>query len=145
MTPEQWHRVKEVFEAALDRDSSQRAAFLDEACDGDVALRREAESLIESYEKEKSFMSLPVIAAAAQALLIEQAELRQEFSRVKRRQPWLEVPETYGESADSLDALIASLTARAAAQGSTRTPDRKQLAVTRREGWIHLPTDWPKL
>ncbi len=64
MTPEQWHRVKEVFEAALERDSSQRAAFLDEACDGDVALRREAESLIESYEKEKSFMSLPVIAVA---------------------------------------------------------------------------------
>src|SRR5258708_7651929 len=64
VTPEQWHRVKGVFEEALERDSSQRAAFLDEACDGDVALRREAESLIESYEKEKSFMSLPVIAVA---------------------------------------------------------------------------------
>ncbi len=73
MTPEQWHRVKEVFEAALERDSSQRAAFFDEACDGDVALRREAESLIESYEKEKSFMSMPVIAAAP-FLLDEQAE-----------------------------------------------------------------------
>ena len=64
MTPEQWHRVKEVFDQALERDSSQRAAFLDDACAGDVALRREAESLIESYEKEKSFMSLPVIVAA---------------------------------------------------------------------------------
>jgi len=74
MTPEQWHRVKEVFEAALERDSSQRAAFLDEACDGEVALRREVESLIESYEKEKSFMSMPVIAAAAPSLLGEQAE-----------------------------------------------------------------------
>ena len=73
MTPEQWHRVKEVFEAALERDSSQRAAFLDEACAGDVALRREAQSLIESYEKEKSFMSMPVIAAAP-ILLDEQAE-----------------------------------------------------------------------
>lgn len=74
MTPERWQRVKEVFEAVLERDSSQRAVFLDEACDGDVALRREVESLIESYEKEKSFMSLPVMAAAAQSLLIEQAE-----------------------------------------------------------------------
>jgi eukaryotic-like serine/threonine-protein kinase len=75
VTPEQWHRVKEVFEAALERDSSQRAAFLDEACDGDVALRREVESLIESYEKEENFMSLPAMAAAAKSLLDEQAEL----------------------------------------------------------------------
>jgi len=74
VTPEQWQRVKEVFEAAVERDSSQRAAFLDEACDSDVALRREAESLIESYEKEKSFMSLPVIAAAAPSLFDKQAE-----------------------------------------------------------------------
>ena len=74
MTPDQWHRVKEVFEAALERDSSQRAAFLDEACAGDVALRREVESLIDSYEKEKSFMSLPVIAAAAPSLFVAQAE-----------------------------------------------------------------------
>src|SRR4030095_14742233 len=68
MTPEQWHRVKEVFEAALERDSSQRAAFLDEACGGDAALRREVESLIDFNEKEKSFMSLSVIAAAPSLL-----------------------------------------------------------------------------
>jgi hypothetical protein len=74
VTPELWHRVKEVFDAALERDSNQRVAFLDEACDGDVALRREVESLIESYEKEENFMSLPGMAAAATSLLDEQAE-----------------------------------------------------------------------
>ncbi len=37
MTPEQWHTVKELFAEALERDLSQRAAFLDEACDGDDA------------------------------------------------------------------------------------------------------------
>jgi Tol biopolymer transport system component/serine/threonine protein kinase len=74
MTPEQWHRVKEVFEQALERDSNRRAAFLDEVCDGDVALRREVESLIESYEKEENFLSLPAMAAAATSLLDEQAE-----------------------------------------------------------------------
>ena len=66
--------MKEVFEEALERDSSQRAAFLDEACAGDVALRREAESLIDSYEKEENFMSLPAMAVAAKSLLDEQAE-----------------------------------------------------------------------
>ena len=74
MTPEQWHRVKEVFEEALELDSGQRAAFLDEACDADVALRREVESLIDSYEAEKSFMSIPVLAAAAPSLFNKQAE-----------------------------------------------------------------------
>jgi eukaryotic-like serine/threonine-protein kinase len=74
VTPEQWQRVKEVFEAALERDSSRRAAFLDEVCDGDVALRREVESLIESYQREKGFLSTPVVAAAAPSLLDAQAE-----------------------------------------------------------------------
>src|SRR6266404_8601450 len=74
VTPERWQRVKEMFEAALERDSSKRAAFLDEACDGDVALRREVESLIESYEKEENFLSLPDIAGAAKSLLDEQVE-----------------------------------------------------------------------
>ena len=74
VTPERWQRIKEMFEAALERDSSRRAAFLDEVCDGDVALRREVESLIESYEKENGFLSTPVIAAAASSLLNEQAE-----------------------------------------------------------------------
>src|SRR4030095_5991381 len=68
MTPEQWHKVKAVFEEALEHDSNQRAAFLDEDCAGDVAMRRGVESLIESYEKEKSFMSQPVIAAAPSLL-----------------------------------------------------------------------------
>src|ERR1700730_9628721 len=63
-----------MFEAVLERDSSRRAAFLDEVCDGDVALRREVESLIESYEKEENFMSLPAMAAGAISLLDEQAE-----------------------------------------------------------------------
>jgi hypothetical protein len=66
--------VKEVFEAALEREPSERSAFVGQACDGDVALRREVESLIESYEKEENFMSLPAMAAAARSLLDEQAE-----------------------------------------------------------------------
>lgn len=71
MTPEQWQRVKEVFEAALERDASQRTAFLDQACNGEM--RREVESLLDSYEKDKKFMSLPVMVAAAQFPLKEQA------------------------------------------------------------------------
>jgi eukaryotic-like serine/threonine-protein kinase len=35
-----------IFAAALDREPAERAAFLDDACDGDEVLRREVESLL---------------------------------------------------------------------------------------------------
>jgi len=50
MTPEQWHRVKEVFEAALGHAPEERSAFLGQACGGDDVLRSEVESLLSSYE-----------------------------------------------------------------------------------------------
>ena len=56
---------------------------------------------------------------------------------------WLEVGDEYLKKVDALDALIASLTARAAAQGSTMPPQRGQLVAARREGWIHLPRELP--
>lgn len=48
MAPERWRRIAEVFEAALQRggDSGARAAFLDQACEGDAELRAEVESLL---------------------------------------------------------------------------------------------------
>ena len=49
MTPERWQQVKELFHSALERESNHRALFLEEACAGDVLLRREVESLITSH------------------------------------------------------------------------------------------------
>ena len=46
MTSEQWKQVEGVFHAARSRPQAERAAFLDEACAGNAALRREVESLI---------------------------------------------------------------------------------------------------
>lgn len=56
---------------------------------------------------------------------------------------WLEVSEeTVGlceKSDDCLDALVASLIARAAAIGLSQHPPRDRLDQVQREGWIHLP------
>jgi predicted nuclease with RNAse H fold len=41
---------------------------------------------------------------------------------------------------DALDALVASLLARAAACGLTEPPPPEHRAAARTEGWIHLPT-----
>jgi tetratricopeptide (TPR) repeat protein len=46
MTSERWQRVEEVFNKAAELASKIRGAFLDEACAGDEALRREVESLL---------------------------------------------------------------------------------------------------
>ncbi len=51
MTPERWGQVNEVFHSALKRRPAERAAFLDQACDGDQELRKEVESLIGSHEE----------------------------------------------------------------------------------------------
>lgn len=47
----QWARIKELFGAALDLESSQREAFLREACGQDERLRLEVESLLASHEQ----------------------------------------------------------------------------------------------
>jgi predicted nuclease with RNAse H fold len=57
--------------------------------------------------------------------------------------PWLAPGHHQGlcrTSHDAIDAVVAALTARAAAQGQATRPDDKQEAVARSEGWIALPT-----
>ena len=61
------------------------------------------------------------------------------------KMPWLVVPEACAATGDGLDAPIASLTARAAMQGRTLCPTPEQAPYACREGWIHLPTDFPSL
>ncbi len=56
MDPERWSRIEEVFGAALDVAPEARDAFLDEACGGDVALRREVEALLGSRDRAGAFM-----------------------------------------------------------------------------------------
>lgn len=50
MKPGQWSRVKELFQAALEREPAVRTAFLEEACEGDELVRREVESLLASLD-----------------------------------------------------------------------------------------------
>ena len=65
MTPERWQRVREIFQSALEREPSQRAAFLAGACAGDEALRRQVDSLIASHEQAENFIEAPVFEKAA--------------------------------------------------------------------------------
>ena len=55
-----WRRAKEVFGAALTRASEERAAFLEEACGADAALRREVDDLLAAHEAASGFLSSPI-------------------------------------------------------------------------------------
>jgi serine/threonine protein kinase len=59
VSPGGWPRVSALFEAALQRDPSARAAFLAEACGSDDALRREVESLLHAHAGAGGFLSRP--------------------------------------------------------------------------------------
>ena len=48
MAIDAWHRTKAVLAEALERRPDERAAYLDEACAGDQALRAEVESLLDA-------------------------------------------------------------------------------------------------
>jgi eukaryotic-like serine/threonine-protein kinase len=52
LTPERWRRIKEVFADVQERDPSERAAFLANACAADESLQSEVESLLAAAESE---------------------------------------------------------------------------------------------
>ena len=57
--PEQWDKIKEIVDAALEKEVSQRPAFLDGACAQDNALRAEVASTVanpDDVEEELKYL-----------------------------------------------------------------------------------------
>jgi TolB-like protein/predicted Ser/Thr protein kinase len=73
MTPERWQQVEKLYQAALEREPSQRAAFLQEACAGDEVIRQEVESLLAYEPQTEGFIQAPALQEAAQGLSADQA------------------------------------------------------------------------
>src|SRR6185503_6136896 len=65
---ERWATAKRIHQAALERHASQRAVFLDDACAGDEALRREVESLLAYEEEGERFLESPALEVAARSV-----------------------------------------------------------------------------
>ena len=59
MKQELWRRVEALFHAARERSPEARAAFLEEACGGDLALRREVIRLLSKEAQAASFLESP--------------------------------------------------------------------------------------
>ena len=70
-----WETLKEIFHAALALPPQRRAAYLEQACDGDVDLRETVESLLKSHEATDNLVDVPAYQAAAE-MLVDGAELK---------------------------------------------------------------------
>jgi serine/threonine-protein kinase len=68
MKPERWEEVEQIYHAALEREPTARAAFLEEACADDAELRREVAGLLAYDDPEASFIKSPAFQVEARAL-----------------------------------------------------------------------------
>ncbi len=61
MNTQDWEKVNDIVIDALDMEPSQRAAFLDERCNGSTEIRSEAESLLAGDAAAANFLDSPAI------------------------------------------------------------------------------------
>jgi serine/threonine protein kinase/predicted Zn-dependent protease len=64
MNPEQWRKIRELFEAASERPVDERAAFLARACAGDGETRRRVETMLAADARDDLLMDRPAYQAA---------------------------------------------------------------------------------
>ncbi len=65
MERERWQQIDRLLQSALELKVEERAAFLQQACAGDTALRQEIESLLAANKDVNSFIESPAFENAA--------------------------------------------------------------------------------
>ena len=60
--------IDEILDVALELEPDKRAAFLDQACAGDQALRKEVEKLLASDQQDDRLMEASALQAASEFL-----------------------------------------------------------------------------
>ena len=73
MAPEKLQQIKDLFAAALEVSSHERAVFLVQACGTDVEVRREVESLLSFEAQAENFIEKPALAVAAELMAEDKA------------------------------------------------------------------------
>ena len=68
MKPERWQQVEQLYHSTLEKEASEREAFLAGACAGDEALRLEVVSLLAHQDQADDFIESPALDVAAKLL-----------------------------------------------------------------------------
>jgi len=64
MTPERFRQVRNLFEAALEKQPAEREVFVDEAAQSDQDLRAEVERMLDAHQRTVTFLDGSVAAPA---------------------------------------------------------------------------------
>ena len=81
MTPDQWERAKELFDAALELAPGERNGFLDQHCQDDPDVRAVVDGLLESADQPAKFLETPIQGAVTDVL----SEFDRRHNRGSRR------------------------------------------------------------
>ncbi|MBI4747452.1 MAG: serine/threonine-protein kinase [Acidobacteria bacterium] len=76
MTPEQHQQVGELFLAVKDLPPAERAVLLDQRCNGDDALRREVESLLQFQTQAEDFIETRALDVVARQIAADHSVLQ---------------------------------------------------------------------
>jgi serine/threonine protein kinase/Tfp pilus assembly protein PilF len=76
MMTERLREIERLYHAALEQDESECDAFLQTACAGDEALRREVESLLAYGKRSNNLFESPALEAVARALAKDESHER---------------------------------------------------------------------
>jgi len=76
MMTERLRQIERLYHAALEQDESECDAFLESACGGDEALRREVESLLAYSKRSNNLFESPALEAVARALAKDESQER---------------------------------------------------------------------
>src|SRR5258708_10437455 len=74
MTTERWQKIERLYHATLEREESQRSAYLREVCVGDEQLLREVESLLAQENRAEEFLERPAMEVAAKVFAEHQSQ-----------------------------------------------------------------------
>ena len=69
VTPDDFRRIREVFESALERRADERRAFVEEACGGNTLLVAEVERMLAAEETRHSLLDAPPRAGAPRSVV----------------------------------------------------------------------------
>src|SRR5258705_13547135 len=75
MTTERWQKIERMYHAALEREESQRSAYLREVCVGDEQLLQEVESLLAQENRAEEFLERPAMEVAARMSAENQSQI----------------------------------------------------------------------
>ena len=102
ITPDNWNRAKELFEAALEMEPPQQASFLAEKCE-DENLRQQVERLLVNFQEAGSFLDDPVLGPKIDT---PDAPAKDPVPEFTQRAPESSSPSATATSAEAEDPMI---------------------------------------